>query len=73
MLAVIGAIVGALIELATPWSDIIMLQFEAVLADPSISGNPQLSFMITACGIFAAYIFLPLFGATGGFFTDSSA
>lgn len=72
MSAIFGALIGILIQIMTPWSDIIMQPVNTVLADPSISGNPGLSSMITALGFISAYLFLPLFGAGGGFFVDNS-
>ena len=72
MLAIIGALIGILIEVVTPWSYIVMQPINSVLADPSISSNLGLSSMITALGIFAAYLFLSLFGAAGGSFIDNS-
>ena len=73
MLAIIGALIGIFIEVVTPWSDIVMQPINSLLADPSISSNLGLSSMIVALGIILAYLFLPVFGAAGGFFADSSA
>jgi len=72
MSAIIGALIGILIVVVTPWSDIVIQPINSVLADPSISSNPGLSSMISALGIIAAYLFPPLFGAAGGFFVDNS-
>jgi len=69
---IIGAFIGILIEVVTPWSDIAMQPINTVLADPSISSNPGLASMITLLGVIAAYLFLPIFGAAGGFFLESS-
>ena len=73
MLAIIGALIGVLIELVTPWSDVIMQQVNSTLSDPSISVNLPLSALIKALGIFGAYIFLPCVGATGVFFLGSKS
>ena len=72
MSAIFGALIGFLIEVVTPWSVIIMQPINTTLSDPSISGNLGLSSMISALGLIAAYLFLPLFGAAGGFFMDNS-
>jgi len=72
MPAIVGAVIGILIEVVTPWSDIVMQPINTVLAAPSISSNPVLAAMLTLLGIVAAYLFLPAFGATGGFFLESS-
>lgn len=72
MLAIIGALIGILIVVVTPWADIVMQPINSVLADPSISSNTGLSSMITALGVIVAYLFLPVFGAGGGFFADNS-
>ena len=72
MSAIIGAFVGILIEVMTPWSDIVMQPINSVLANPSISSNPGLASMITLLGVIAAYLFLPVFGAAGGFFLENS-
>jgi hypothetical protein len=71
--AIVGTGLGILIELATPWSDVIMQQINSTLTDPSISTNPSLSSLIRALGIFGAYILLPSVGATGGFFLGSNS
>ena len=72
MSAIIGAFIGILIVVVTPWSDIVMQPINCVLADPSIISNQGLSSMISALGIIVAYLFLPVFGAAGGFFADNS-
>ncbi len=72
MSAIIGACIGILIEVVTPWSDIVMQPINAVMADPSISSNPGLAAMISLLGVVAAYLFLPVFGAASGFFLESS-
>ncbi len=64
---IVGAIVGLVIELASPWSEVIMQHFNDVLATPSMGNYPELSSMIYAFGIFAAYLFLPCVGAAVGF------
>ncbi len=72
MLAIIGASVGILIVVMTPWSDIIMQPINSVMADPSISSNAGLASMITLLGVIGAYLFPPVFGAAGGFFMENS-
>jgi len=72
MSAIIGACIGILIEVVTPWSDIVMQPINTALANPSINSDPVLVSMLTVLGIVAAYLFLPAFGAAGGFFVGSS-
>ena len=61
-----------MIEVVTPWSDIVMQPTNTVLADPSISSDPVLASMLTLLGVAVAYLFLPVFGAAGGFFMENS-
>jgi hypothetical protein len=72
MLPIIGAFVGIVIDVVTPWSGIVTHQISAVLANPSVSGNPGLVLMLTFLGLFAAYLLPPIFGAAGGFFLGSA-
>jgi hypothetical protein len=64
---IVGAILGVVIELASPWSEVIMQQVQNVLVDPSISNNPGLSLLITVLGIIGAYILLPGAAGSAGF------
>jgi uncharacterized membrane protein YdbT with pleckstrin-like domain len=71
--AIIGLGIGVLIEVSTPWSDIVMQQINTALANPSISGDPLLVCMLTIIGLVAAFLFLPAVGAFGGFTLGGSA
>ncbi len=66
VLSIVGAIVGLLIELATPWSDIIMNQVNVILADTHIHEFAGLSPLVTVLGIFFAYLFMPGLGFIQG-------
>jgi len=46
--AVIGSALDLIIELAFPWSEIIMQQVNNLLVNPSISNYPGLSPLISA-------------------------
>ena len=67
VLGISGAVLGIIIELASPWSQVIMEQVNNVLAYPSISNYPGLSPLISVLGIFAAYLLLPGLGGAAGF------
>jgi hypothetical protein len=67
VIAIIGAGLGILIELATPWSDIIMQAINNTQSDPGVAANHPLYSLTKALGIFCAYLFLPSAFALGGF------
>mgnify|MGYP001036500533 CR=1 FL=1 len=72
MLSIIGAFIGIVIDVVTPWSNIVTHQINGVLANPSVSGNPGLVLMLTFLGLLAAYLLPPIVGASGGFFVEGA-
>jgi hypothetical protein len=58
----LGAFLGIIVELALPWSEVIMAQINNVLANPSVSNFPGLSVLITVLGVICAYLLLPCVG-----------
>jgi hypothetical protein len=66
LFGIIGAIFGVLVELLTPWSQIIMKYVNDCLENESLHNYTGLPTLILAVGIFLAYLLLPLgFGSTG--------
>ena len=69
----VGALLGLFIEFLLPWYDMVMPPIHAVLNDPSIASNPILTSMIGLLGFIVGYLFLPIIGATSGFWLDNSS
>ena len=59
---ILGAFLAIALELASPWSEVIMAEINGVLASPSISSFPGLPALITILGVICAYLLLPCIG-----------
>jgi hypothetical protein len=65
--AIIGALVGVVVEFASPWSEVIMASIQNTLANESVHNYPGLPLLISLLGILVAYLMLPSIGAGIGF------
>ena len=67
VLTISGAIIGVLVDLVSPWSDIIMGSVQNVLANESVHNYPGLPLLLNFLGVFTAYVMPPLIGGVIGF------
>ncbi len=71
MLALLGSLLGFVVDVASPWPELILELVDGVLATPSIDNFPGMSALVRVAGMFFAYVFFPLLGGVVGYSADS--
>jgi len=69
---IVGLVLGLVLDVASPWSEVIMGAVQTTLATPSVQDFPGLPFLVHVLGVFFAYVFLPLVGCGIGIKLGSS-
>lgn len=67
----VGLLIGVLVDIVTPWSNLIIQATSSALCDPLITNNVLLSSLLHLVVWFTAYLLLPMSGAACGLFIDS--